>query len=139
MPNRRRGPADRVGGDGLRVGREGFGWAGEATIKSKFEQLRPVMDERLCRLWAACFASGLSGLQCEVRGALFSFEALEVIEIFEAHHGSECLPLFFKDHRLARIADAIRQLSKVRTRFSGRNVPSHVRSIHRVRCVRNFC
>lgn len=31
----------------------------EATIKRKFEQLRPVMDERLCRLWAAAEALAL--------------------------------------------------------------------------------
>jgi hypothetical protein len=29
------------------------------TIKSKFESLRPVMDERMCRLWAACEARSL--------------------------------------------------------------------------------
>ncbi len=31
----------------------------QETIKSKFEQLRPVMDERLCRLWAAAEALSL--------------------------------------------------------------------------------
>src|SRR5262249_44669929 len=29
------------------------------TIKSKFEALRPLMDERMCRLWAACEARPL--------------------------------------------------------------------------------
>src|SRR3954453_15169547 len=29
------------------------------TIRQKFEQLRPVMDERICRLWAAAEAQAL--------------------------------------------------------------------------------
>src|ERR1700737_5249755 len=29
------------------------------TIKRKFEQMRPVMDERVCRLWAAAEAQAL--------------------------------------------------------------------------------
>src|SRR5438046_10302503 len=29
------------------------------TIQQKFEQLRPVMDERVCRLWAAAEAQAL--------------------------------------------------------------------------------
>ena len=85
-----------------------------------------VIDDRLlCPFGATGLARSLRRTPRECRRLLFTLGALEIVKVFETHHGSERLALLLQDDRFTGVAYLIRKFSEMGARFSGRDTFGH--------------